>query len=189
MLNWKVPTLEDIPEMKRLIFASGSMGSDSCAANIYLLREKYNIKIAITDEALFRLYTGKGLPGRDGIAFPLGSDPEKAVDILLQDRQERGLPASFVFLSDKQREIVSSHCPGMIFDTSEGNSDYTYMAQHLAQLSGRKNVKKRNRVNHFCREFPEHEIRFVESDDPSEFLMDMIEVEERWFALQEERPD
>ncbi len=175
--------------MKRIISSSGAMGSDACAANIFLLREKYNIRIAIAEGSLFRLYTGTRIPGRSGITFPLGGDRVKALDMLAEDCRERNKIPHFVFLTEEQKEIVSSCFPEMCFDTSDGNSDYTYTAQHLAELQGKENVKKRNRVSHFCREYPEWEIRYSENEVPTSFTRDMISVEERWFKSQTERVD
>ena len=193
MIDWKVPELSDMPDMRRAIEEAGVMGSDANAANIFLLREKYNIKIAFAAGALVRLYTGTRLEGRGGITFPLGGDTEKALELLEADCVEREKPARFIFLTDEQREIVAAHYPDMILDTTDGNSDYTYSAEHLSQLKGKENEKKRNRVSRFKREYPNMEIRFSDEDSDDmltgALLADMTCVEEKWFALQEERPD
>lgn len=192
MIEWKTPSVEDIPEMRRLIALSGAAGSDASFANIFLLREKYNIKIAFYEDCLLRLYTGNRLPGRRGMTFPLGGDPGKALKILdplCEDCISKGKEIRFIFLTAEQKELVSKRFPDMVFETAEGNSDYTYTAEHLAYLKGKENEKKRNRVNRFVRRFPDWEIRFFESDAPSGFEQDVIDVEEKWFSMQEERLD
>ncbi len=189
MIDWRVPTLEDVQKMRQLSEEAGVMGSDANAVNIYLLREKYNIKIAYVAGALVRLYTGTRLEGRGGITFPLGGDTDKALQILEEDCIEREKPARFIFLTEEQRGIVSRHYPDMVFDTAEGNSDYTYTAEHLALLKGKENEKKRNRVSRFKRLYPDMEIRFAGDDPDAALLEDMVCVEERWFALQSERLD
>ena len=193
MIDWKTPELSDIPAMQRAAEEARAMGSDANAANIFLLREKYNIKIAFAAGALVRLYTGTRLEGRGGITFPLGGNTEKALEILESDCAEREKPERFIFLTDEQRDIAAAHYPAMVFDTADGNSDYTYTAEHLSLLKGKENEKKRNRVSRFKREYPDMEIRFSD-DEPAGVLKDtlpsdMICVEEKWFALQEERPD
>ncbi len=190
MIDWRTPTSNDIGEMKRLAGASGAGGSDACPVNIILLREKYNIRIAMQDGFLFRLYTGTRIPGRNGVPFPLGSgDIHAALDTLAASAKERNVPLRFIFLTEEQRDIVAEHFPGMEFGTDEGNSDYTYTAEHLAELRGKENEKKRNRVNRFMREYPDMEIRFSDGQNPTFFTRDMISVEERWFEGQAERVD
>ena len=190
MIDWRTPTLADLPEMRRLIGISGAGASDTSAVNIYLLREKYNIKISFENGMLFRLYTGTRLAGRIGVTFPLGDgDASAALDRLAESAKAHGKPLRFIFLTEEQRDIVSAHFPGMEFETDEGNWDYTYTAAHLAELKGKENEKKRNRVNRFGREYPDREIRFYEKENPAFFTRDMISVEERWFSSQYERVD
>ncbi len=186
MLIWKQPVLEDVVKMRHLADLSGMAGCDSSAVNIFLLREKYNTKIAFSSDALFRSYSGSILPGRNGFAFPAGEDPEGALKLLVADCKERNIPVSFVFLTEEQKDLVSECCPEMVFETSEENSDYIYTAQHLAELKGKKNEKKRNRVNHFDRVYTDWEIRYFDNADSGDFLKDMIEVEDKWFEMQAE---
>ncbi len=189
MINWKTPEADDVPKMRRIIGDSGAQGSDACAVNIFLLREKYNIKTAIENDTLYRLYTGTRLQGRSGMGFPLGGNTDEALQALVKDCREKGKPPRFIYLSEEQKQKVSEFFPEMIFDTYDGNFDYMYEASHLADLAGRKNTKKRNRVNHFLREYPDWEIRFFDNKSDGDFLQDMISVEERWFAGLDERVD
>ena len=45
MLEWKTPELEDGKWIRPIVAQSGNMGSDLAFANMFLLREKYDIKI------------------------------------------------------------------------------------------------------------------------------------------------
>ena len=126
MLEWRTPTIADMPEMKRIISASGAEGSDACAANIFLLREKYNIKIAYCEGALLRLYTGTRLPGRRGVTFPLGGDTAKALDMLEKDVKERGKQPCFIFLTEEQRDILAKRYPDMRFQAFPYGSSNNY---------------------------------------------------------------
>ncbi len=190
MLDWRTPTPGDLPELRRLTGAAGACGSDASAVNIYLLREKYNIKIAFAGGFLFRLYTGNRMPGRCGVTFPLGcGDINAALGMLERDAAELGKPLRFIFLTEEQRDIVSARFPEMEFGTDDGNSDYTYTAAHLAGLTGKENEKKRNRVNRFIRTYPDMTIKFSDDTGPLALTRDMISVAERWFSEQPERVD
>lgn len=190
MLQWKIPEIQDMDAIRQVIINTGAKGNDVSAANLFLLREKYNIRIAIKDGFLYRSYTGNRLPGRRGLAFPLGEgDVEMAVRQLEEDRKERGLPVQYVFLTEEQRNWLTEHKMSGGFVTDGGNTDYLYTAEHLAMLSGKKNHKKKNRVCHFMREYPDYSIRFIEPDNFYLYTKDIIAVEEKWFASQEERID
>lgn len=191
MLDWKTPEIWDIPEMKKIISLAGAKGSDCSAANIFLLREKYNIRIAFENGFLYRWYSGTRLPGRSGVAFPLGArDVSAAVRRLREDRRERGFPEDYIFLTETQKEWLAREKPEMEFAEGDGNADYLYTARHLAELAGKDNRKKRNRVSRFCREYPDMAVFFSDmADDRAALLKDMLAVEEEWFASQEERMD
>ena len=190
MLEWKTPETKDVEMIRNLVLNTGEKGSDISAANIFLLREKYHIQIAVQDGFLFRSYTGTRLPGRKGVALPAGEgDIAAAVRALEDDRKERGLGMQCIFLTEKQKETLMRLGKSGSFVMDAGNTDYLYTAEHLAQLSGKRNHKKKNRVKHFMREYPDWKIRFVEPEKAHRFAQDMIEIEEKWFAMQEERID
>ena len=54
MLDWRTPEAEDIEILKRYTDEANVTSSDASYVNIYLLREKYNIKIAEAEGFLFR---------------------------------------------------------------------------------------------------------------------------------------
>lgn len=190
MLEWKRPEISDVEKIRQILYRTGEKGSDVSAANIFLLREKYNIRIAIKDGFLFRSYTGNRLPGRNGIAFPVGNgDIKKAVKELSRDRRERGLPLKYIFLTEQKKEWLLEQRTKTEFFTDSGNADYLYTAEHLGLLAGKKNHKKKNRVEHFRKMYPDFLVMFIKADNFYMFTKDIIAVEEEWFAAQEERID
>ena len=189
MIDWRTPTLDDIDMMKEYMMKEGAMGSDSSAVNIYLLREKYNIKIAESDGFLLRKYTGERMPGRHGATLPIGDgDLAKAIELLKADRAERHKDLKLIYLTFEQCERLKNAGIKAEFDTYEGNSDYIYTAEHMATLPGKANRKKRNRVNHFESTFPGCSIVCTREPD-EKFLSDVLQVEESWFLYLEERID
>jgi len=188
MLNWRTPQAEDIGLLYQYTEKAGAFASDTSPANIFLLKEKYNIRIAEQDGFLFRKYSGTSIPGRNGIAFPLGDgDISHAVELAVNDRHERGRVPEFIFLTEEQSEIIHS-LTGYEMRTDRGNSDYLYTAEHLATLNGSENRKKRNRVNRFERVYPDMRMKVSTSFD-EKFCVNLLKVEERWFEDQEERED
>ena len=189
MLEWRSPELGDIGMIGKYMNDHHMITSDCTAANIYLLREKYNIKIAEKDGFLFRKYTGRGIPGRDGVAFPLGDkDVRIALETLRDDRAAKGKPMDLIYLTKDQCDMLEDIGLCSDFQTERGNADYLYTAGHLSDLPGRENHKKKNRANRFERSFPGCTTVFAGEYDEG-FCKDIIGVEEKWFADQEERID
>lgn len=188
MLDWRTPQVEDIPGIREYMERAGMRGSDAAAANLFLLREKYNTKIAEQDGFLFRKYCGRGLAGRDGLAFPLGEgDIAHAVQLALKDRAEKKKDLKFIYLTEEQAKTLSGLKELEIL-TDPGNTDYLYTAAHLSELSGRNNQKKRNHVKHFAAIYPDCTLK-VQTAFDEQFCKDIVEVEECWFDSQEERVD
>lgn len=187
MLDWKMPTKELLPDMQRIVSGTGAIASDACVSNIFLLRNKYDIRVAIKDGFLFRWYRGSEMPGRNGVAFPLGKgDVEGAINHLIHDRNKRGLPPRMILLNKDQKEYCSKNGIEASAETHESNWDYIYRSEHLAKLEGKENSKKRNRVSRFTREYPDWHMETVESSNSDKLLADMLRVEEEWLSEQEE---
>ncbi len=188
MLDWKIPTKELVPDMQRIVAHTGAIASDACVSNIFLLRNKYDIRVAIKDGFLFRWYSGSEMPGRNGVAFPLGKgDVKRAINCLIKDRNKRGLPAEMILLNKDQKEYCTKNGIEASAETHESNWDYIYKSEHLARLEGKENSKKRNRVSRFTREYPDWRIEFTDTENNSDILNDMLRVEDEWLTEQEER--
>ncbi len=189
MLNWRTPGIEDMGLLRRYTDDAGFVASDASPVNIYLLREKYNIKIAEEKGFLFRKYTGEAIAGRSGIAFPLGAgDIREAVEIAQSDREENGKCLKLIYLTQEQCDALRSAGYDPEFQTDRGNSDYLYTASHLSELSGRDNHKKKNRALRFERLYPDCRL-VCKSEYDEQFLHDIRSVEEKWFSDQDERID
>ncbi len=189
MLNWRTPEAGDIELIKKYTDEAKMISSDSSPVNIYLLREKYNIKIAEAEGFLFRKYTGEAIAGRSGIAFPMGEgDIGRAIELARADRAEKGLPLKLIYLTREQCAMIKASGYEPEFLTDRGNSDYLYTAEHLSELAGRDNHKKKNRAKRFERLYPDC-VTECRSEYDEKFCRDILYVEEMWFMGQEERPD
>ncbi len=175
MLDWKRPTLADIELIRAHIGDLSLYGSDASPANIFLLRNKYNIEIAFSDNMFFRRYNGKD--SRCGYAFPLGSvDLRKAIDLLKNDSEKRGLPLRFCLLSKEQKEAIENISSDFKFTINENDSDYIYKRSNLASLKPNKFQKKRNHISSFLRKYESYQLREISSEN----YQDAIYVNELW---------
>lgn len=150
-LVWTTPTIDILRDFQVLPFR----GSDTSWVNIFLLRRKYNLEVAVHDGVLYRYYHGKS-PNRQGYGFPLsakGFDPGKVSRILKNDAGDRG-GLRFCLCDDNQKAVLSD-----IFDmewhSEQGDDDYIYESEKWIDFSGRKYYRLRNHINSFNRLYPD----------------------------------
>lgn len=177
MLDWKKPELNDGEWIRPIVDEAGAMGSDLSFANIYLLRDKYDIEITGYKDFLIRKYHGKGT--RNGYTFPIGNgNLEKALKEIEADAAARGEALRFSFVTEKQREMLEQIYPGRFeYIDDLGDYDYVYSRQDLAQLPGKSYHKKKNHVSKFTRRYPE--FRYEELGKCN--VEDAAVVEDGWY--------
>lgn len=182
MIDWKTPEFSDKEWVKKAVHGTDYLGSDSAFASIYLLRNKYNLKIANCDGILLREYDGPY--GRKGYAFPLGhGDIKKALDLLSQDAEKSGKPVTLFFLTESHKDLLEELYPGRFdFAISEGDMDYVYLTEPLSKLSGRKLHKHKNHYHRYERIYGEPDI--LPLDDITR--EDALKVANGWYAEHEE---
>lgn len=185
MLEWKRPELKDGGWIRPIVDGCGGMGSDLAFANIYLLKDKYNIEISNYKDFLIRRYHGKG--SRDGYTFPVGEgNVEKAFKELEADAAQRGERLRLAFVTQRQREWLEKTHPGRFtFTEDPGDADYIYAAEDLAMLSGKLYHKKKNHVSKFMREYPD--MRYEELGHCN--LEDAAAVEDAWYYDHQQEED
>jgi len=161
MLRWKKPEISDGEWIRSIVAKEMVYGSDAAFANIFLLRDKYNIEIADYKGAFIRRYNGQGT--RCGYTFPLGKcDLEKALMEIVKDSSKRGEMLQFAFLTEAQKEALEKFIPQkFVFESDDGDSDYIYLRQELADLSGKVFHKKKNHVSKFMRTYKDWEYQEI----------------------------
>lgn len=180
MLNFHTPSLEEADEIRKLVFRTKYMGNELTFANMYLLRDKYGINVAVQDGILYRYYEHKGAR-LYGYGFPVtdSSDVREALDLIVEDANISQRELVFTQITQGQKQVLSSYFDGHIrFATVEGDWDYIYLQRDLATLVGRKNAKKRNHIRQFAKEVGDCNFDTLNDDNRDDFMR----VEEKWFA-------
>ncbi len=174
MLEWHTANAE----FSLLSHGSQAMGSDASSVNIFLLADTYRTQVALQDGLLYRFYRGAS-ENRRGYGFPLGapgSDSARILSVLRRDAAARGVPLTFCLCDERQRKVLDSLCT-VRWRSFDGDSDYIYKRESLAQLSGKKLHAKKNLVNRFWRLHPEAVYRPLSAENSA----DAVTVAERWF--------
>ena len=172
-LNWTTPTIDILKEFGTLPFK----GSDTSRVNIFLLRRKYKLEIAVHNGVLFRYYHGKS-ENRQGYGFPLSAkelDTGTVFDMLRQDARDRG-GIRFCLCDEGQKEILSDHFD-IEWQSDPGDNDYIYEGAKWIDLAGRKYHRLKHRFNSFNRLYPDAKYHPIDSDRR---LQDALEVARIW---------
>lgn len=181
MFDFKTPTKDDLPFIRGICENFGTMGCDFNASNIFIWRNRYNIKICVYDGFVVLAYFREGKPW--GYCFPIGEgDPDSVIAEIFRDAKQRGITATFVMLTDAQRDRLCK-ITGYDFSFKEliGDEDYIYTHYDLSMLPGKKYHSKRNHISKFNRSYPNWSFALINRDNKPDALM----VAEQWFKNNE----
>ena len=126
---------------------------------------------------LIRYYEGYG--SRHGYTFPLGhGKADKALEAIRQDALENNRKLEFCFVTEEQKEVLDAVYGNILeYKKDDGDSDYIYGQQELAELSGRAYHKKKNHLSKFKRTY--NNIRYSEIGAGN--IEDAVIIEDNWY--------
>ena len=176
MLDFKRPAKDDLAFLRKICENHGTMGCDFNASNIFIWRNKYNIKICFYDGFLILAYFKDNDPW--GYCFPVGEgDPTSAIAAIYRDANQRGIEAEFVMLTDAQKEkLVEITEYEYSFKELTGDEDYIYTNFDLSVLPGKKYHSKRNHISRFDREYPKWRFTIISEKN----FVDAMSVFKKW---------
>lgn len=176
MLEFRTPTLDDKERIDFFVSNSDQIGCDITFVNTYLWCERYDTRVAITENAYFKAYFSEGVPV--GYAFPLTTgDIRTAIDMILEDARQRGVQPVIGLLNDRNTQIIRE-LYGDRVDIEEDRDafDYLYLRSDLSNLSGKKYHAKRNHLSRFYRTYENCSVEEITEKN----FDDVISVAERW---------
>ena len=115
--------------------------------------------------------------------FPSGcKDPKPALEAIMEDAKERGIPCRLVGLSQDDCALLERMYPGKLrYHFDRDTFDYVYDINDLADLPGRKFQKKRNHLNRFRQQNPDHTLEPITAEN----LPEVEALVEKWYAVRE----
>ena len=156
MVKFSEPTIADKNWMYELSARSNLRNADYAFGSIYCWTHHTNSKIArVGDRLLLRVIKD----GSCAYAYPVGSgDITPAINAIAEDATHRGERICLAGVSaEVLPEVKSFFSKKPVVTFEPGESDYIYLADNLAKLSGKKYHGKKNHVNRFM---AEHDWRF-----------------------------
>ena len=114
--------------------------------------------------------------------FPSGCNhPASALEAIIHDAKTRGIPCRLVGLSQDDCALLERLYPGRLkYHFDRDSFDYVYDINDLADLPGRKFQKKRNHLNRFRQQNPEHTLQPITAEN----LPEVEELVEKWYTRQ-----
>ena len=179
MLEWNSPDTA----LPVLFHGAQTLGSDTSPVNLFLLCDMFRTEVAVQDGILFRYFQGNADNCR-GYGAPLPAcdfDGAKVLSVLRRDAERRNVPLSFCAFDERQTKIFDGLC-NIRWSSRDGDGDYIYKRESLAQLSGKKLHAKKNLVNRFWRLYPDASYQPITKEN----IADALVVAEQWFAEKEE---
>ena len=160
MIDFQRPTQIQHEPYNNLLFSGPERGCEYSFSNLFLWGHQ---KIAFLHgcAVIFSHFHGKSV-----YPYPVGTgDKKAAVEAILRDAEERGIPCRITGITNTDRVELEHHFPGIFLICSNRDSfDYVYDINDLADLRGRKFQSKRNHFNRFCSEHPNHQVIPIATD-------------------------
>ncbi|MDR3236752.1 MAG: phosphatidylglycerol lysyltransferase domain-containing protein [Prevotellaceae bacterium] len=178
MIDFRLLTLDDQPQVKPLLQAAAERGAEYSFANSLVWGSFYNQQIAFVDGFLV-VKAGIDAPHYN---FPCGTGDVKAVvQRLADDAAAHGLPFRMRALSEATKLRLEALFPGRFaYAAVRDWADYVYLVGDLTALAGRKYQPKRNLIARFGSEY-ENEWTYEDVDDRN--IDECIAMNEEWCRL------
>ena len=175
MIDFQYLRPEQKPEYDRYLQCQGERGCEYSFVNLYLWgRQKAAL---VHDHLVFFSQFNR----RSVYLYPVGKgDKLPVLEALRQDALERGIPCRLVGMTQADCAQLEAICPGCLEMHPDRDSfDYIYDIHDLAQLPGRKFQRKRNHLNRFRQNHPEHTLEPITAEN----LPEVQALVSQWYAL------
>ncbi len=177
MLNFRKITLEDKDWVEAYFAKSDFRGAEYNFSHLYIWSRVYPMEIAeyagyITVYAKF---------DRETYLYPAGEgDIGPMIEAIEQDAKARGIPFIIRSVTPENVEQLKSLYPGKFrYNTSPDYSDYVYLREKLANLSGKKLHSKRNHINRFKENNPDWSYESINEQN----LPEVCEMSRKWCEI------
>lgn len=166
MLTFEKPTIQNRPLWEQYLTYSRHKGCEYNFVNLYLwgrqkavVLEDYLVFFSQFDQKSVYLY-----PSGQGDITP-------AIQAILDHAKRRDIPCRITGLLAQDCETLENAFPGKFqFHCDRSGFDYVYRTEDLATLKGRKFQKKRNHLNRFRQEYPNHRFEPITKENCAQVL-------------------
>lgn len=188
MLEFKPLTLGDIETVRPHFMVTHSRLCDYSVGGTVMWRDFFKTGFCV-DEIGALYFKTHYLGGVIAFTYPLGCEPETAIEKVVEYCKQNDLPVVFCTISKSQLAFLQQNFSVKSATPERDWFDYLYNASDLINLSGKKFHGQKNFVNRFKRMYPDY--RFVEMTNENvgvalDFLRRKFPVESAGDAIERE---
>ncbi len=162
-------------EYDRYLQNDGERGCEYSFVNLYLWGRQ---KAAFLHDHLtfFSQFNRKSV-----YLFPVGYGEKRPVlEAVMEDAKKRGIPCRFTGLTQDDCALLERLYPGRFrFHFDRDAFDYVYDIQDLAELKGKKFQRKRNHLNRFRDNHPDHVLEPITDEN----IDQVRQLVQSWYEL------
>lgn len=177
MIGFRPFELSQKTEYDRYLTTCGDRGCEYSFVNLYLWGRQSGAFLQ-DHVAFFSQFRRQSV-----YLYPVGQgDVKPVLDAIILDAAERGIPCRLTGLLPEDCQTLEKLYPGRFrFHPDRDSHDYVYDIEGLAELKGKKYQKKRNHLNHFLTNCPNHRAMAVTEEN----LPRVVKMVEAWYAYRE----
>lgn len=171
MLLFNPISIESAKELLTFVEHIPARSCDYTPGNLIMWAQYMRYRYTIVDNTLFISGTSQADMQEKAFLMPVGNMPLKeSIDILKQFCAEIGRDLRLTAVPEPFIEELKEILPNHRVETLDGWADYIYSATSMVTMQGRSLNKRRNRLNKFLAEFPNHQYSRCKADDISEII-------------------
>lgn len=149
MLEFKVPTVEDIGILKKIMSDEQEMSCESNFTNLLIWNKLYNTVYYLDEKTLiFRMWE----EGYYYFALPYG-DIEYGTEQILEYCRQKGIAAQIWVCEGGRFDRFKKLYPNISIKPMRDSFEYIYNREDLSLLAGKKYHSKRNHIAKFSKEY------------------------------------
>ena len=181
MIQFERLSIENKAEFDALLRHGAHRGCAFSFVNLYIWGRQCAARVG--DDLLLFSHFG----GRTMYPFPVcPGDPRPAIEALMIDARERGIPLRLTGLNARDVEDLQSWYPDQFrFHCGRDGHEYVYAIEDLAELKGKKYQPKRNHINRFLAQYPDARVLPLSE----ETLPDARALADRWYQRRSPEED
>ena len=181
MIDFKPLTIDQKAQCEQLLACGGTRGCEYSFTNLFLWGRQH-AAIVEGNLVIFSQYNRKSV-----YLYPVGCCGKTAIlNTLIQDASQRGISCRFTGMTQDDCGELEKLFPGKFrYHFDRDGFDYIYNIHDLADLKGKKYQKKRNHLNRFRQDAPDHCYQPITREN----IPEVAEMIEKWYTIRlQEQP-
>ena len=168
-MEFFVPSIQDIEHIQSALEGNRKKCCEMSPANTVLWARKYCTEIAFWRESI--IFRSECENGQYSYACNLldADNPKALFDRIVELANEKCQPVQLHGMSEEEFNVIEEWYPDLYeISYNRDHSDYVYLQEKLATLSGKKLHGKRNHIHRFEEQNPDWQYERITSDNEEE---------------------